>query len=194
MHNENIGYAVGYDGKFSRTFDGGLTWTLPVVLGNYWLTDIAFFTDSIGYIVGGSGQAIILKTIDGGNSWFLDSTFPGNWLLSIQAINECVGYATGWDGRILKITNACMTSTEENNSATESINIYPNPTIGKINFTNLDTSQDNLSMEIFDAQGKLVNIINDLDCLDLSESASGIYFYRIKSKLEVIKQGKIILQ
>lgn len=52
--------------KFTRTGDGGLTWSAPVTIGPY-INFVAFATPLIGY-AGGTGRTIY-RTEDGGLTW-----------------------------------------------------------------------------------------------------------------------------
>jgi photosystem II stability/assembly factor-like uncharacterized protein len=67
---------VGGPPHFLRSIDKGATWVskdLSAVIAM--ITDIKFFSESVGFIVGGdnssvaASHAVILKTIDGGNTW-----------------------------------------------------------------------------------------------------------------------------
>lgn len=56
----------------------------------------------------------------------------------------------------------------------EEIEVFPNPTDGKVNFnTNFD------KLELFDAQGHLLQVINNHNAIDISKYPSGIYFAKV---------------
>jgi len=72
-------------------------------------------------------------------------------------------------------------------------NVSPNPSTGKIYFSNLNG--ENI-IEIFDNNGKLVYhlISNERDeKIDLSVYPSGIYFYKLTNTKQETQKGKIIL-
>jgi len=60
---------VGAQGSYLTSSDGGSSWNrIEDKLGtNFWLRDLVFTDDRIGWIVGAAGT--ILKTDDGGNTW-----------------------------------------------------------------------------------------------------------------------------
>jgi photosystem II stability/assembly factor-like uncharacterized protein len=78
------GWIVGKDGAIVRTIDGGATWTLLAPSGvpvDEDLYKLAFFSESVGYILGYHG---VYRTDDGGQSWV------NNWL-------PAVPYRGAWD-------------------------------------------------------------------------------------------------
>jgi len=67
FNDVNTEYAIGDNGSFLNTSNGGKTWT-DLWIGNSYDMESIYFTDfNTGYIVRRHGS--ILKTIDGGSTW-----------------------------------------------------------------------------------------------------------------------------
>ena len=99
--DEERGFAIGesYHGDPSpiyillRTLDGGATWQtvdlpawdqIPGVIGEYWMFDIKFISEHLGFIVADAqgfpyGRTIVFYTLDGGLTWQLDPFADGDW-------------------------------------------------------------------------------------------------------------------
>ena len=62
-----VGYAVGWDGYMIKTTDGGETWEeMTVASGIFELTDVEFYDEDNGIVVGGAEAWV---TDDGGETW-----------------------------------------------------------------------------------------------------------------------------
>ncbi|MBK7855097.1 MAG: T9SS type A sorting domain-containing protein [Bacteroidetes bacterium] len=202
MKNQNEVYAVGANGKYSRSYDGGQTWTTPIQIIQYSLFDIAFFTDSIGYAVGGSfgayqvpyARGIIMKTIDGGNNWFVaDSSHMGT-LSSIEVVTSSIGFAAGARGLILKTVNANSTGINNNLSSVNNFSVHPNITQGIIKVYYGENSNTKNKLTIFNSIGSIVNSSEILsgETIDLSNYSNGIYIYEFINDNSFTHRGKII--
>ena len=87
-----------------------------------------------------------------------------------------------------------VSGTSIDESATVSVNVYPNPSTGKFLFSNLE---DENTIEILDITGRIIYKTvtkNASVTIDLTSQAKGIYFYNIRVKNKKAKQGKIIVQ
>jgi len=88
-----------------------------------------------------------------------------------------------------------VSTTEINkNIEQERLIFFPNPSTGQFTFNNL---QKESVIEIYDITGRLIlNTVtqNTSETIDLSDKQKGVYFYKIISDKNDIKQGKIILQ
>jgi len=110
--NSLTGYAIGDNGTFIKTTDGGTSWVLINTGHNGvydFLSCIYFTSPNTGYISGGGGgvgTGLILKTTNGGISW--TSVNPGAIypMFGIYFINESTGFAAGSFGRVMKTTDA----------------------------------------------------------------------------------------
>jgi len=80
-------------------------------------------------------------------------------------------------------TSACVavTSVGIKEIADASINVFPNPTANNVTVT---MSSDNASVEVADAQGKVLQVmtISNGGTVDLSAYGTGVYFLRIKTE------------
>lgn len=210
MLNADTGFAVGDNGKITRTTSGGNSW-LPVsqlTSTNKDLIDITFFSDSVGYIVGGRDlytgsssdpyHGLIYRTIDGGLTWTADDSLCCNWLTAIYSLNDSVGYAVGWKGRILKISNAGYNSSviDIDNAIDNSMTIYPNPF--SIQATIWSASQlQNATLLMHSSHGQNVREISGINgqtvILKRDNLADGLYFIRLTQDNKVIATKKLVI-
>lgn len=100
--NGSKGYAVGSEGKYFTSGDGGVNWSMRSISGftGETLYDVKFRDNLKGFIVGTSG--LILRTADGGLSWFKE---PGNNdedLRSIALKPDGTVFAVGDKGEIFR--------------------------------------------------------------------------------------------
>jgi photosystem II stability/assembly factor-like uncharacterized protein len=202
MRNLLEGFAIDDEGYIFSTSDGGLTWSLPYFLGPYPLYDIAFVTDSIGYIIGGNDiyhsqpphnfEGVIYKTADGGYSWSLFQTFD-HALTSMTFVNDSVGYAVGHRGKILKINNANKVGVLEIGSS-EDIAIFPNPASSTFTIQSNSPLQ-NTSIKIFNLLGEEVYNAEYKDpfTVDCQHFPSGLYFVKLQTEKGSVVE-KLLIQ
>ncbi len=107
MHwfNSKRGFIVGTSGNFSKTINGGQTWTSLPASGEY--NGIHFSDTSYGVAVGKSGS--IVKTTNGGAFWNSLSVGSTATLHGIWMIDSLIYYVAGQNGRIRKTTNGGST-------------------------------------------------------------------------------------
>ena len=91
---------AGDRGIVLKTTDGGETWQTTKLNENWYITQIDFIDDSVGWAV---GYHNILKTEDGGYNWVLQKKVPDFYLYSIYAVDKNNVYAA-YD-KIYKTTN-----------------------------------------------------------------------------------------
>jgi len=83
-------------------------------------------------------------------------------------------------------------------STNGAISVYPNPTSGQFVINFKDVAKENVSIIVFDLAGKAVysntvsTISNNLQTIDISNNANGVYFIRVVSE-ENTFSGKITL-
>jgi photosystem II stability/assembly factor-like uncharacterized protein len=100
---EDYGFVCGLNFIYYTT-DGGQSWiepeTFPGATTNWWLREMDFINDSVGFVSGDIGQ--IYKTTDAGKNWTsIENTGTGESLQSIVAMNEDELYACGFAGVVI---------------------------------------------------------------------------------------------
>jgi photosystem II stability/assembly factor-like uncharacterized protein len=162
------------DTYFHTTTDGGLTWTTDTISGIS-LTNLYFSNDSVGCLVGFSGE--ILQTKDGGKNWHVNNMVTDNFLLGVFFIDENRGYVSGRLGTIL-YTDSCITRLDNKpvglNEST--LWIFPNPSSWEINISyNIDKSSQVL-LEIVNLSGQTLKKIVD------ARQENGNYTYLVDTQ------------
>lgn len=178
--------------------DGGFTWNDEV-------NSISFSYPIMESISANAGDSIIAV----GHPTNLNSQFATNgfiyWFDGIQWQQEMFGpalhdvakqsskaaFVVGDSGLVL--TNKLpITALPKVNSILHKINIYPNPTSGKL-YLQYDQLQIN-ELKLIDISGKLIKVFKSRSKqLDVSDLSKGIYFLNIKAKDGVLSQ-KIIIE
>ncbi|MCF8422828.1 MAG: T9SS type A sorting domain-containing protein [Bacteroidia bacterium] len=77
------------------------------------------------------------------------------------------------------------------------IEVYPNPTNGLVNISMPDGIEGSVSVEVFDAIGKLVmkeDLTTNLTTINLAKFEDGMYFFKIIKNNNAIKISKIVKQ
>ncbi len=95
-------------------------------------------------------------------------------------------------GTITYCLYSCSNSVN-NNSETSNIDVYPNPSNGIFTF---NLNSENLEVEIYDIIGSRIyhsNMSTQKSEIDLSNQAKGVYFYKIKNQIALLKTGKIVI-
>lgn len=169
------GYAVGGEGTFLKTNDGGLSWTLSIVNPSSDLTSVNFTSADIGYINNAGG---IYKTTDGGSTWEIQTmNIPENFR-QIQFGSENVGYAVTFQG-IYKTTNGGETTAVSELNSDIHIKVFPNPSqnVIKLNYP-ADVKIQNI--ELIDMAGKTIkSFSNPPSSIDVSDIPAGTYLLRL---------------
>jgi len=172
--NNEYGFIItdGYpDSYFHTTSSGGSSWIMDTIKGIS-INNIYFINDSIGCIIGSSGE--ILQTKDGGEIWHLNNMVTDNSLSGVFFINEDLGYLSGNRGTIL-YTDSCITrinehSFEQNNSP---LWIFPNPSSDKTNITYSLEETSQVRLEIINLSGQCLKTMVD------SKQDKGMYKYSL---------------
>lgn len=119
-------------------------------------------------------------------------TYPDNTVVMISE-----NWNAGWLNSKKSISYHDCPTTGIINSINEQealINVFPNPSTGRFNFSDL-TSRNNIV--IYDVEGKQVNqtiTTERTTIIDLSGKSSGIYYYSLSNKNGNTKSGKLILK
>jgi photosystem II stability/assembly factor-like uncharacterized protein len=197
--NPDVGFIVN---PLLKTTNGGTDWTMPILSDSFSLNDIYFADANIGYGVGQNYYippwcSIILKTLDGGINWTTQylGTVTYTKLNSVYFVDESIGYSVGSGGAILKTTNGggFPVGVNDNNSTSNSLKIYPNPSSNKIIIETSPISAKN-QLFILNLGGQKIlyqTITQPLAQVDISSLPSGIYFVKVIGENTVLT-GKII--
>ena len=105
LKDEEI-WAVGQHGIVISSKDNGTTWNEKTIIDGNWLSDIAFISNGVGYIVGSYAGGGIFTSLDQGESWSLLQYFPDLWSIDkIKFSHDELGWATGYPYAILRSTS-----------------------------------------------------------------------------------------
>jgi len=173
--NNTIGFAVGGNGLFLKTTDGGSTWTSAFINPFTNLTGLHFNTPDVGYINNAGG---IYRTEDGGQSWTVQSITPLTIIHQIQFANDTIGYALG-DNGIYKTTNGGIILSVSEMDNTTHFTIYPNPTCDKLFITPF--KETITSITIYNQLGQKIKELEATNEIDVSFLSKGIYLLAIKT-------------
>ena len=141
---------------------------------------------------------------DAASQWEINVVTPGLWFTNSFASSPnppCLTTGT-WItvdpqcGNVSGVSGDCqstITSVGEldNNN---SIHIFPNPSSGTFNFDGMEAGN---TVEIINILGTLVmeaKTETGSSKIDMNNKDKGVYFYRVKHKNTVVKQGKLVLQ
>jgi photosystem II stability/assembly factor-like uncharacterized protein len=96
------GYAVGSNGKYFTSGDGGLNWSMRTIAGYSaeTMNAVLFKDGNKGFIAGTNG--LLLKTIDGGLSWFKEPTDSVEEFTSIAIKPDGTVFVVGTKGEIFR--------------------------------------------------------------------------------------------
>ena len=186
-----------------KTVDGGLTWEPQYSGVEGGLNSIFFIDEDRGWAVGVVGYnnypGVIIHTNDGGNTWQTQCDDIGRWFTSVHFPDADNGWAVGASGIIMHTNNGGAVWTPDNsyNQRLKEVEVYPNPSSGKINVSIYLVKSENISLNVFDNQGNLVKAITTGNLIegeqnikiDLSHLPDGLYFIRLQAgkRVETVK-------
>ena len=98
----SVGYAVGENGAFLTSSDGGNSWTETFIPGSALLRDVHFTDELTGWVAGANG--FIAATSDGGITWQIQNSGTYTNLTSIHFADELTGRVCGEGGTTLFTT------------------------------------------------------------------------------------------
>ena len=140
-------------------------------------------------------------TVDGYGNIYTTGKFSGTVDFDVSKSRATLTSASGSnDVFILKISQASgfmIASTDLNeNSPTSTFSIYPNPNNGLFNVM-VRNATNNSTIEIYNSIGTLVykqEGKNELNSIDLTDKANGLYFVKVLGDNQIITSQKIIKQ
>ncbi|WP_299102583.1 YCF48-related protein [uncultured Winogradskyella sp.] len=186
-----------FNGKLIKSIDGGANW-LEYEAAETDIQAVGFLTETHGWL--GGHTTGFYETLDGGDTWTNLET--GNNLNRIFVIDETTAFAAGTT--VYKYTNESLSVSDlESETITKHINIsiIINPITDYIELTIDYKSDDNILIELYDVNGKLIKqlkrdvilqpIIKDYK-FNISELASGTYFINLhnnsgRSSIKIVK-------
>lgn len=119
--NRNVGFIVGQEvlwGSVHKTTDGGNTWTLKPLGGNFPVLKAVDFIDANqGWVVGNNG--FVARTTNGGDSWQVQVSGVTYNLTGVKFLNNRIGYAIG--SSVLYTNDGGVTWTPITTGSTRSI-------------------------------------------------------------------------
>jgi len=195
--NRDTGWVTitNYSNFVYYTANGGLNWTNKFMPYNSVMHyDICFKNLNTGWI-GFSSNQKIYKTTDGGNIWGTQNVSGAGSAL-LYFIDSITGWAQTSSSTISRTTNGGGPITSIISGSTETqkdyrlYQNYPNPFNPSTSIKYYLRTKSYVELKIFDISGKEVfNVMSkeqnagDYEKLiDLSNKASGIYFYRLMVK------------
>jgi photosystem II stability/assembly factor-like uncharacterized protein len=198
--NTNTGWITGnqsspWGGLLRKTTDGGITWVQQVNHNHNELYEPFFLNENTGWVAG--DQPAIQKTTNGGINWNIQTYPQVNWMWDITFLDENTGWAVG-AGKIFHTTNSGGPISVQNISSEVPSSFllyqnYPNPfnPTTKIRFEIplRKGGEGVVSLKIYDITGREIQtLVNEKlntgtyeVLFDGSNSASGIYFYRLNA-------------
>lgn len=102
---------------------------------------------------------------------------PGMATLSLYALNEC--------GQSIPASKQIVYGTGVDNIDASEVNVYPNPTQGKVHIQWLSENIQNIDIQLFDIYGKQLGswtMTGDNTEIDLSEFTSGVYMLKLRNR------------
>ncbi|HXB11414.1 MAG TPA: T9SS type A sorting domain-containing protein [Bacteroidia bacterium] len=159
-------------------------------------TDTAFCSVVLSHTTFGSGYkrntigASITTMTGTGATWkmgtvtiFYDSS-ASHLIDTITVMFSSSSFTNPHVGSILYVDDASVLAVNNIDAPSASINVYPNPTSGVVNF-NISPSAGSVAgynIEVYDITGKKVNtykVTNNLTTINTDAYSSGLYFYQL---------------
>ena len=203
---------LGFHDQLFRTSDGGETWSELNPQGSWFTNGLSYVpgTDATWVSTGGDVTSSYgalngigsSYSIDDGETWILIDT--GIDHLGVDFTDETTGYCGGFNtdnenGGMFKYNGAPLRhAAQEENSSVLNLNFYPNPVSQSAIISFQSGVTQNISLQIFDTQGRLIRTLayevmsegtHSLTWNARDESGNavsgGIYFLRMETESEV---------
>ncbi|MFZ1594269.1 MAG: YCF48-related protein [Anaerolineae bacterium] len=101
--NSQLGWAVGKNGQFMRTTNGGYTWAYQLAAPAVDLGAVDFVDATTGWRVGANGA--IWRSTDAGLTWASQGSPTSLRLTSLAMVDASTGWSAGYSGAIVRTTN-----------------------------------------------------------------------------------------
>lgn len=117
--DENLGWAVGSNGIFLRTLNGGAAWQ-EYFISDQWTWAVYFINQNFGWCGDGT-SGYIKKSTDGGLTWQFYYAQSNARIFDIHFINNSTGWAAGEYGQILRTDNGGLTWQPQSSSTSQQL-------------------------------------------------------------------------
>jgi hypothetical protein len=194
-----MGWAVGNNGAFLNTIDGGENWIYDSLGIYYWLTNIMFIDASVGWISAYGG--LVFYTEDGGKTWIQQNKNSFKNHYAICFINADQGWVVGDLGTILHTDNGGIVGLKPANEIIQNTiksNTYPNPFINSTTLSYELKQPEKVTLTIYDYLGKQVYHTQENQpqgkqqlIWNAESYAEGIYYYRLRVG-DAVANGKMV--
>jgi photosystem II stability/assembly factor-like uncharacterized protein len=174
--SSTIGYAVGNNGMFLKTSNGGESWNRTFLSPFTGLSTVHFTDENTGYVNLAGG---FYRTTDGGNSWEVQNMNPLSVVRQIEFANDTLGFAVVDQG-IYKTTNAGVIAGISANTISQAFHLFPNPVTSQVQLSLNTTGLKEI--QITNQVGQIMYKTKSPDpsiSIDFSSFSSGVYFVSI---------------
>ncbi len=190
--------------SYGTSLTGGQYGCYEETYSNQYITlynDTAFQTPSVALEYSAPALNALSNVTDSTFQWFLnDVELEGEIGNSIIPVDTgtyvvIVNYFGCSDSDTLAISNIINTGIEQVIEDNAFI-VYPNPSSGSFNLKIIGTLTSEYSIEIYNLTGEIVyweKTNSSSTQIDLSNNTKGLYFYKIKSKDQIMACGKIVV-
>ncbi|TAH25124.1 MAG: T9SS C-terminal target domain-containing protein [Cytophagales bacterium] len=177
--NDSTGHMCGTTGTIIKTTDYGKTWSQMLTNTTDEFFDVEFADESRGIAVGNFG--LIYETSDGGETWDQNQGVITVALYDLSYTDINNAWAVGRTGGVAKYTNNFKpTSVKSVVSNFTNLQLFPNPSNGKIN---ISTNEKINQLELINYSGTVIksSSFNESQITyNIPENLSeGIYFIRL---------------
>jgi photosystem II stability/assembly factor-like uncharacterized protein len=186
--NPSIAYAVGGNGLFLTTQNGGLSWSTFTLSPGTDLQVVRFINPNRLYtnLAGG-----IQQSLNSGTTWTAQNISPLGVMMRLEFANDSIGYAI-CNSDVYKTNQPGLASAIKeaaNYSQAHSL-FYPNPVHD--HFYREGDQSSIREISIYSASGQLVKQFdNGFAQMDLSELCPGLYLIRLQ-KGSALQFGKLV--
>ena len=198
FYDLNLGFKYSYIGSiyFSRTPDGGNSWTNLPSVTTQMIRCFYFINTQTGWFIG--DNSLIKKTENGGFNWTDQVSPVTTTLKSVYFLNSLFGWiAAGSSGLLKTVSGGVTTVNKESNEIPEQFELkqnFPNPfnPSTMINFRIPNSVSGLVVLKVYDILGKeIATLVNEklkpgtyevpfsVNQLSGNELPGGVYFYRL---------------
>lgn len=189
--------------KIALTFDGGDSWELADTLFDFKINCMTSIPGAEYKLLGATNGLSTIST-DTAQTWQHFSYRPYNavefftselgWVGNSQTSTDFPATIYKWEGIVSSDVSIAQSEIK--------INIFPNPfsTSFQFEMNTIDFEKyqkDNLTLDVFDILGKTIlsiNLISAQSNIQFPSIPNGVYFYILKTKNDILSNGKLMLQ